>query len=136
VPPFPGREAMAIVAKAYGQPLPTVFSEFQEQPLVSASIAQVHVARLLDGRKVVVKVLRPGIEEIIRRDVELLYIIAGLAERYWKEGRRLRPREVVAEYEKTIFDELDLLREAANASQLKRNFSHSTILLHSAYPSS
>jgi ubiquinone biosynthesis protein len=128
VPPFPGREAMAIAEAAYGQPLPTVFSEFQTQPLASASIAQVHLARLLDGQEVVVKILRPGIEKIIRRDVELLYIVAGLAERYWKEGRRLRPREVVAEYEKTIFDELDLLREAANASQLKRNFSNATIL--------
>ncbi len=128
VPPFPGREAMAIAAAAYGQPLHTVFSEFQEQPLASASIAQVHLARLLDGQEVVVKILRPGIEKIIRRDVELLYIVAGLAEHYWKEGRRLRPREVVAEYEKTIFDELDLLREAANASQLKRNFSNATIL--------
>ncbi len=128
VPPYPGQEAMALVARAYGQPLTTVFSEFQEAPLASASIAQVHLARLLDGREVVVKVLRPGIERIIRRDIELLYIIAALAERYWKEGRRLRPREVVAEYEKTIFDELDLLREAANASQLKRNFDNSTIL--------
>jgi ubiquinone biosynthesis protein len=128
VPPFPGQQAMAIVQKAYGQPLNTVFSEFREQPLASASIAQVHVARLLDGREVVVKVLRPGVERIIRRDVALLYIIANLAERYWKEGRRLRPREVVAEYEKTVFDELDLQREAANASQLRRNFNDSKIL--------
>ena len=128
VPPFPGQQAVALVEAAYGQPLQTVFSDFKEQPLASASIAQVHLARLLDGQEVVVKVLRPNIERIIRRDVELLYIIAGLAERYWKEGRRLRPREVVSEYEKTILDELDLLREAANASQLKRNFSASTIL--------
>jgi len=128
VPPFPGLQAVALVTAAYGQPLHTVFSDFQEQPLASASVAQVHLARLLDGQEVVVKVLRPDIERTIRRDVDLLYIIAGLAERYWKEGRRLRPREVVAEYEKTIFDELDLLREAANASQLKRNFSASTIL--------
>lgn len=128
VPPFPGRVAMAIVERAYGEPLGTVFSEFQEQPLASASIAQVHLARLLDGREVVVKVLRPDVERIIRRDVDLLYIIATLAERYWKEGRRLRPREVVAEYEKTVFDELDLQREAASASQLKRNFSTSKIL--------
>ncbi|HXH02960.1 MAG TPA: ubiquinone biosynthesis regulatory protein kinase UbiB [Candidatus Competibacteraceae bacterium] len=128
VPPFPGEQSRAIVEKAYGQPLSAMFVRFDEQPLASASIAQVHTARLLDGREVVVKVVRPGIERIIRRDVDLLYIIAGLAERYWKEGRRLRPREVVAEYEKTIFDELDLVREAANASQLKRNFQGSTIL--------
>jgi ubiquinone biosynthesis protein len=82
----------------------------------------VHTARLKDGREVVVKVLRPGIQKVIRRDVGLLYIIAGLAQRYWKDGRRLRPVEVVQEYEKTIFDELDLQREAANASQLRRNF--------------
>jgi ubiquinone biosynthesis protein len=128
VPPFPGLEARAIMEKAYGQPLHTIFSEFQEQPLASASIAQVHLARLLDGGEVVVKVVRPNIEKTIRRDIDLLYIIAMLAERYWKEGHRLRPREVVAEYEKTVFDELDLIREAANASQLKRNFSESRIL--------
>jgi ubiquinone biosynthesis protein len=128
VPPFSGQQAMAIVEKAYGQPLSTVFSEFQKQPLASASVAQVHLARLLDGHEVVVKVLRPGIDKIIRRDLDLLVIIATLAERYWKEGRRLRPREVVAEFEKTLFDELDMLREAANASQLKRNFSDSKIL--------
>lgn len=128
VPPFPGPQAQAIVEKAYGQPLATLFSEFNAQPLASASIAQVHTARLLDGRQVVVKVVRPNIEKIIRRDVNLLYIIAELAERYWREGRRLRPRAVVAEYEKTIFDELDLVREAANASQLRRNFAGSRIL--------
>ena len=128
VPPFPSAKARAIVDKAYGQPLHTFFSEFEERPLASASIAQVHAARLLDGQQVVVKVVRPGIEKIIRRDVDLLYIIAELAERYWREARRLRPLAVVAEYEKTIFDELDLIREAANACQIKRNFKDSEIL--------
>ena len=128
VPPFPGAQARIIIEKAYGESLSAVFAEFNEQPLASASIAQVHTAQLLDSRQVVVKVVRPGIEKTIRRDIELLYIIAELAERYWKEGRRLRPREVVSEYEKTIFDELDLVREAANASQLKRNFSDSKVL--------
>nr|MCU0808984.1 AarF/UbiB family protein [Candidatus Contendobacter sp.] len=128
VPPFPSEQARAIVEKAYGQPLAAVFAEFEPQPLASASIAQVHAARLHGGREVVVKVLRPDIEKTIRRDVELLYIIASLAQRYWKEGRRLRPVEVVAEYEKTIFDELDLVREAANASQLRHNFQNSPIL--------
>jgi ubiquinone biosynthesis protein len=128
VPPFPGTQARAIVEKAYGSSLTAVFGEFDEQPLASASIAQVHAARLLDGRQVVVKVLRPGIEKVIRRDVDLLFIIADLAERYWKEGRRLRPHDVVAEYEKTVFDELDLIREAANASQLRRNFLNSPSL--------
>jgi len=128
VPPFPGEQAQAIVEKAYGQPLAAVFAEFDSQPLASASIAQVHAARSRSGREVVVKVLRPAIEKIIRRDVELLYIVASLAQRYWREGRRLRPLEVVAEYEKTILDELDLVREAANASHLRRNFQNSPIL--------
>ncbi|MCP5158736.1 MAG: ubiquinone biosynthesis regulatory protein kinase UbiB [Gammaproteobacteria bacterium] len=128
VPPFAGDQARAIVEKAYRQPLEAMFTEFDLQPLASASVAQVHVARLLNGREVVIKVLRPGIEKIIRRDVELLYIIARLAQRYWREGRRLRPLEVVTEYEKTIFDELDLVREAANASQLRHNFKDSPIL--------
>ena len=128
VPPFPSEQARAIIERAYGQPLTAVFAEFESQPLASASIAQVHAARLRNGREVVVKVLRPAVEKVIRRDVELLYIIAGLAQRYWREGRRLRPLEVVAEYEKTIFDELDLVREAANASHLRRNFQNSPIL--------
>jgi len=128
VPPFPGEQARAIIEKAYGQSLETVFSDFSLQPLASASIAQVHIARLHSGREVVVKVVRPAIEKTIRRDVELLYIVASLAQRYWKEGRRLRPVEVVTEYEKTIFDELDLVREAANASQLRHNFHDSPIL--------
>ncbi len=128
VPPFPGEQARAIIDRAYGQPLETMFAEFGFEPLASASIAQVHVARLHNGREVVVKVVRPGIHKTIRRDIELLYIIAELAQRYWKQGRRLRPVEVVAEYEKTIFDELDLVREAANASQLRHNFLDSPLL--------
>ncbi|MDE1984455.1 MAG: ubiquinone biosynthesis regulatory protein kinase UbiB [Gammaproteobacteria bacterium] len=128
VPPFPGHEARLIVEKALGQPVTELFQDFSEIPLASASIAQVHTARLKDEREVVVKVLRPGVERVIHGDVELLYLIAGLAERYWHESRRLRPREVVAEYEKTIVDELDLIREAANAAQLKRNFEGSKLL--------
>ena len=128
VPPFPGAEARAIVEKALGSPVEHVFAEFSETPLASASIAQVHAARLMDGRDVVVKVLRPGIEKAIRRDLDLMFTIARLARRYSSEARRLRPVEVVAEYEKTIFDELDLLREAANASQLRRNFLDSDTL--------
>jgi ubiquinone biosynthesis protein len=128
VPPFPGRQARAIIEKAYKCPVDEVLKAFDESPLASASIAQVHTARLKDGRKVVVKVLRPNIEKTIRRDVDLLYTIAYMAEKYWKEGRRLKPVEVVQEYEKTIFDELDLMREAANASQLRRNFLNSDLL--------
>ena len=128
VPPFPGREAREMIEMTLGKPVAELFQEFSETPLASASIAQVHAARLQDGREVVIKVLRPGVERIIRGDLDLLYLIAGLAERYWPDGRRLRPREVVGEYEKTILDELDLMREAANAAQLKRNFESSKLL--------
>jgi ubiquinone biosynthesis protein len=128
VPPFPGALARQVVERAYGCPLEQVFQRFEETPLASASIAQVHTATLMDGTDVVVKVVRPGIEKVIRRDVSLLLYIAELAERYWREGRRLRPCEVVAEFQKTLYDELDLLREAANASQLRRNFSTSMLL--------
>ncbi len=128
VPPFPGGEARAIVEKALDKPVAELFASFDEQPHASASIAQVHLARLQSGQDVVVKVVRPGIQRTIARDIGLLYVVADLAERYWREGRRLRPREVVAEYEKTIIDELDMLREAANASQLRRNFQHSELL--------
>lgn len=128
VPPFPGDQACLIVEQAYKKPLTEVFLEFDKQPLASASIAQVHVAKLLDGKEVVVKVVRPNIESTIRHDLALLYTIAELAERYWADAKRLRPIEVVSEYEKTIIDELDLMREAASASQLRRNFINSQLL--------
>lgn len=128
VPPFPGEHAEKIIGKAYGKPVREVFASFETQPLASASIAQVHAATLHNGKDVVVKVLRPDVLPVIKRDIELLYIIAELAARYSSQLRRLRPVEVVAEYEKTILDELDLLREAANASQLKRNFDGSSDL--------
>lgn len=128
VPPFPGTTARVIVEEALEKPVGELFESFDEHPHASASIAQVHLARLMGGRDVVVKVVRPGIQKVIARDIGLLYVVAELAERYWREGRRLRPREVVAEYEKTILDELDLMREAANASQLRRNFQDSELL--------
>ncbi len=128
VTPFPGAQARALIEKAYGHPIEQLFSDFNETPLASASIAQVHTARLKDGTDVVLKVVRPNIRRVIKRDVSLLYYIAGLAERYWSEGRRLRPVEVIREFETTILDELDLLREAANASQLRRNFADSKML--------
>ena len=128
VPPFPGDTAAVIVRDALGRPVEEIFSEFTREPLASASIAQVHAARLKDGREVVVKVVRPGIEKVIRRDVSLLHLGANLAHRYWPDAQQLHPREVVAEYEKTILDELDLLREAASASQLRRNFEGSDLL--------
>jgi ubiquinone biosynthesis protein len=128
VPPFPGREARITVEKAFGKPVAELFASFDENALASASIAQVHAAVLKDGREVVVKVLRPGIEKTIRHDIGLLKLVADLAERYWKESRRLRPREVVAEAEQVFIDELDLLREAANASQLRRAFEEGELL--------
>ncbi len=128
VPPFSSQKARQIIEKAFGQSIEEVLDEFNETPLASASIAQVHTARLKDGSKVVVKVLRPNIEPVIRRDVGLLKIIAGLAERYWSEGHRLHPVQVVKDYEKTILDELDMQREAANAAQLHRNWEGSDIL--------
>ncbi len=125
VPPFPDSEARAIIEKSLGKPVGELFARFDQSPLASASIAQVHTAQLHDGREVIVKVVRPNIKSTIRRDLALLYTLAGLAERYWTDGRRLHPREVVAEYDKTIMDELDLMREAASASQLRRNFAGS-----------
>jgi ubiquinone biosynthesis protein len=128
VPPFPGSEARALIEQAYGRSVTETFSQFEESPLAAASIAQVHAARLHSGEEVVVKVLRPGMRAVIERDLEVLHALAELAQRYWSEGRRLRPRELVGEYQKTILDELDLMREAANASQLKRNFAGSELL--------
>ena len=128
VPPFPSASARGLIEAAYGEPLEQVFDRFDDEPLASASIAQVHTARLPEGHEVIVKVVRPGIEATIRQDVELMYFLAERIRRYWSEGRRLRPVEVVAEFEKTIHDELDLLREAANASMLRRNFTASPLL--------
>jgi ubiquinone biosynthesis protein len=128
VPAFPGSDAKAIVEQALGQPVSLVFAEFEETPLASASVAQVHAARLHDGQDVVVKVLRPGIEKQIRSDIALLYELARLAQRFWSDAKRLRPIEVVAEFEKTILDELDLVREAANAAEMRRRFEDSEIL--------
>jgi ubiquinone biosynthesis protein len=128
VPPFPVAEAKAIIAKAYGRPAEDVFERFDDEPLAAATIAQVHTARLRTGEEVVVKVVRPGVRERIERDLEVMYVLAQLALDYSKEAHRLRPLEVVAEYERTVLDELDLMREAANAAQLKRNFAGSPLL--------
>ena len=129
VPPFASELAVAEVERSLGQPLGKLFSEFQTTPIASASIAQVHLARLHDGSEVAVKVLRPGVERAIARDVALLDTAAGLVERWWRDGRRLKPREVVAEFARHLDDELDLMREAGNASQLGRNFAGSTLLV-------
>jgi ubiquinone biosynthesis protein len=129
VPPFPSAEAVAVLEAVYKKPLAEVFAEFEATPVASASVAQVHFARLPGGHPVAVKVLRPGIAPVIAHDVSLLYAAAGLIERLFADGRRLRPREVVAEFEKHLGDELDLMREAANCSQLRRNFKDSPLLL-------
>lgn len=122
VPPFPSEQALAEVERAFGRPASAIFAEFSPTALAAASIAQVHAAKLPGGQDVVVKILRPGIQKQVAADLEVLYAVARLTERYWAESRRLRPVELVAEYEKTIVNELDLLRETANAAQLRRNF--------------
>src|ERR1700691_1181245 len=128
VPPFEGTIAAASIEKAFGLPLADIFASFETAPLAAASIAQVHVASLKSGPEVIVKILRPGMREIIDLDLEVLHYLAELADQYWVEARRLRPVELVREYRKTILDELDLLREAGNAAQLKRNFAGSPLL--------
>jgi len=126
VAPFPNEQALALIQQAYGdQSLDDLFSHIDQQPLASASIAQVHAATLIDGSDVILKIVRPNIDRVIRRDIDLLYTLASLVERYWSDGKRLRPIDVVAELEKNLFDELDMLREAASASQLRRNFADS-----------
>jgi len=125
VPPFPGKQARRIIEDAFEKKIDEIFMEFDETPLASASIAQVHAAKMKDGREMIVKVVRPDVEEIIRRDLGLMYFLADKVERYTEDGRRLGPVNVIAEFEKTLLGELDLMREAANASQLRRNFSDS-----------
>ncbi len=122
VPPFSWEQARIIIEKQLGQPIAECFSDFDRTPIASASIAQVYGATLFSGEEVVVKVVRPGIEQQIRRDIEVLKFIANMADRYWSEASRVKPKSVVAEFEKTLENELDLVREAANASELRRNF--------------
>lgn len=128
VPPFPSEKAMAIIQEAYGMSPYDVFAQFDPVALASASMAQVHAATLKTGEEVVVKILRPDMRRIIEQDLNIMYTIASLAERYWPEGRRLKPKEIVNEFEHTLLNELDLMREAANAAQLRRNFSDSPLL--------
>jgi ubiquinone biosynthesis protein len=125
VAPFDSDVALSILLQAFGAHVDEVFAEFDRQPLAAASVAQVHSARLKTGEAVVVKLLRPGVHKQIKQDLDVLYSIAHLAERYWHDGRRLRPVAVVGEFEKTLNKELDLMREAGNAAQLRRNFDQS-----------
>lgn len=128
VPPFPSLTAQAIIEQELGQPISANFAEFDSIPLASASVAQVHTATLITGEQVIVKVLRPDIKDRIESDLALLYELAKFAEKFWLDAKRLRVTEVVAEFEKTLLDELDLVREAANASKVRRNFESSEIL--------
>jgi ubiquinone biosynthesis protein len=129
VPPFPGSEVRIKLEAIYGKSLETVFAQFDAEPIASASMAQVHFAILRDGTEAAVKVLRPGIGEIIEHDLDLLEAAAILVEKLFSDGKRLHPREVVGEFRKTLTDELDLMREASNCSQLRRNFEQSNLLI-------
>lgn len=128
VPPFPGEQALQILEQAYDGAIDQHITDFNPVPLASASVAQVHDAKLLDGSEVIVKILRPGLEPIIKRDLDLLYMLARMGAKTSNDIKRLRPVEIIDEYNKTIHDELDLMREAANASQLRHNFRDSDLL--------
>jgi ubiquinone biosynthesis protein len=129
VPPFDSELAIAQIRRSLGAHPDELFAEFDRKPVASASIAQVHFATLKNGTEVAVKVLRPGMKKSIDDDVALMHIAATWVERLWADGRRLKPKEVVAEFDKYLHDELDLMREAANASQLRRNFIGSDLLM-------
>ena len=129
VPPFAAAEVRATLEAIYGKSLEHVFTQFDAEPIASASMAQVHFAILRNGTEAAVKVLRPGIAKIIDHDLGLLEAAAILIEKLFSDGKRLHPREVVAEFRKTLSDELDLMREASNCSQLRRNFEHSSLLI-------
>ncbi len=129
VPPFSAEEVLEVVFRAYGQAAHQVFVEFDPVPVASASVAQVHFATLPDGTPVAVKILRPGIATLIEKDLGLLDTAAWLLEKLWLDGKRLKPREVVAEFGRHIHNELDLMLEAANCSQLRRNFADGSLLL-------
>jgi len=128
VPPFPSAQAREEIQKAFGRPVEAVYAKFEADPVASASIAQVHFAVLPDGTQAAVKILRPGMGPVIARDLALMDTAALLVERLWADGKRMKPREVVAEFARHLNDELDLMREAANASQLRRNFDRSPLL--------
>jgi len=133
VPPFPSKVAIATIERAFRRPVGEIFEQFDETPVASASIAQVHFAtlRLPDGtlREVAVKVLRPGMRDVIEKDLALMAVMAGWVENLSADGKRLKPREVVAEFDKYLHDELDLVREAANAAQLRRNMDKLNLVL-------
>ncbi|MBD3611339.1 MAG: ubiquinone biosynthesis regulatory protein kinase UbiB, partial [Hydrogenovibrio crunogenus] len=127
-PPFDEQHSISIIEKGLKRPIEEAYASFDPTPMASASIAQVHAATLYDGSEVVVKVVRPDIKPVIEQDVSIMKSLAQLLEAAVKESKRLHPTEVVEEFEKTILDELDMMREASNASQLRRNFEHSDLL--------
>jgi len=133
VPPFDPAIAMATIERAFRRPVESIFASFEREPVASASIAQVHFATLRDRqgqtREVAVKVLRPGMLPLIEKDLALMRMIAGWIEHLSYDAKRLKPREVVAEFDKYLHDELDLLREAANAAQLRRNMAGLDLVL-------
>lgn len=135
VPPFAGEQARRQVEQALAQPVSEVYAEFEDEPLASASVAQVHAARMREadgspGMQVVVKVLRPGVRQQIARDLDLLYLLARWVQRLHPEGERLRPTAVVAEFDRVIHDELDMMREGAACAQLRRNWLGSDLIYH------
>ena len=125
---FSGEHAKQLIEKGLNKRVEQVFASFTIEPLATASIAQVHAAQLYNGKDVIVKVIRPGIEKIIHKDIQLMMLMASWLEKFWSDGKRLHPVQLVEDYEKTIFDELDLQREAANASQIRRNFLDSDLI--------
>jgi ubiquinone biosynthesis protein len=129
VPPFPAEQARRMIEQALGKPIEALFASFEAEPVASASVAQVHFATLHDGREVAVKVLRPGMLAVIDDDLALLHTLARWVERLSADGKRLRPREVVAEFDMYLHDELDLVREAANAAQLRRNMADLPLIM-------
>lgn len=128
VPPFSTDEALRLVEEAFGCSAFDLFAHFDPKPMASASVAQVHAATLKSGEDVVVKILRPNIRKAMEQDLNILKTIAKFADRYWAQSRRFKPREIVREFERNLLNELDLFREAANGSQLRRNFANSPLL--------
>jgi ubiquinone biosynthesis protein len=129
VPPFPSEQAVAMIEKSFGRRIDQIFASFEREPVASASIAQVHFATLPGGREVAVKVLRPGMLKVIEKDLALMHMMAGWVDRLSADGKRLKPREVVAEFDTYLHDELDMLREASNAAQLRRNMQGMNLVL-------
>ena len=128
VKPIPSKKIIDQLTKIYDLPLKKVFLKFDSNPLAAASVAQVHGAVLKDGTEVIVKILRPDIQKFIKQDIEMLYFLANLANKYWPRSKNLKPLEIITEYEKTVMNELNLMREGANTAQLKRNFEGSNLL--------